>query len=84
MAPYNVEVPIDTVIFTSVVTDLRQIAGPSTDLARHQRQLQRLLTATIPTVSMIDNWDQRARLAHTASRLSAAERRLAKISPALA
>ena len=70
---------------TSVVTDLRQITAPSTDLARHQHQIQRLLTGTIPTVgSVIDNWDQRARLVHTASRLSAAGRRLAKISPELA
>ena len=70
---------------TSVVTDLRQITAPSTDLARHQRQLQRLLTRTIPTVrSVVDDWDKRARLAHTAIRLSAAERRLARLSPVLA
>jgi hypothetical protein len=70
---------------TSIVTDLRQITAPSAVLAGHQRQLQRLLTRTIPTVgSVIDDWDQRARLAHTAVRLSAAERRLASLSPALA
>ena len=70
---------------TAVITDLHQVTAPSTDLARHQRQLQRLLTGTIPTVgSVIDNWDQRARLGGTAIRLSAAERRLATISAALA
>jgi hypothetical protein len=70
---------------TSVVTDLRQITAPSTDLARHQRQLQHLLTGTLPTVgTVIDNWDQRVRLGGTAIRLSAAERRLAKISAVLA
>jgi hypothetical protein len=69
---------------TSVITDLRQITAPSTNLARHQRQLQHLLTGTDPTVaSVIDDWDQRARLVQTAIRLSAAERRLAKLSPAL-
>jgi hypothetical protein len=70
---------------TSVVTDLRQVTAPSAALARHQRQLQRLLTRTIPTVgSVIDDWDQPARLAHTAMRLSAAGRRLARLTPALA
>jgi hypothetical protein len=70
---------------TSVVTDLRQITAPSAELARHQRQLQRLLTGTIPTVrSVVDDWDKRARLAHTAIRLSAAQRRLARLSPVLA
>jgi hypothetical protein len=69
---------------TSVITDLRQITAPGTDLARHQRQLQHLLTRTIPTVaSVINTWDQRARLGGTAIRLSVAERRLAKLSPAL-
>ena len=69
---------------TSVVTDLRQISAPSADLARQQRQMQRVLTRTIPAAgSVIDNWDNAARLAHTESRLSAAERRLAKISPLL-
>jgi hypothetical protein len=70
---------------TSVLTDLRQITAPSTDLARHQRQLQHLLTRTIPTVgSVIDTWDQPARLAHTTIHLSAAERRLTRLSPVLA
>ena len=70
---------------TSVATDLRQITAPSSDLARHQRQLQHLLTRIIPVVgSVIDTWDQPARLAHTAIHLSAAERRLARLSPALA
>jgi hypothetical protein len=70
---------------TAVVTDLRQITAPSTDLGRHQRQLQRLLTRTIPTVaSVIDNWDNPARLVQTAIRLTAAQRHLAKLSPVLA
>jgi hypothetical protein len=70
---------------TSVVTDLRQITAPSSDLARHQRRLQHLLVRIIPTVgSVIDTWDQPARLAHTAIHLSAAERRLARLSPVLA
>jgi len=70
---------------TSVVTDLRQITAPSSDFARHQRQLQHLLIRIIPTVgSVIDTWDQPARLAHTAIHLSAAERRLARLSPVLA
>lgn len=70
---------------TSVVTDLRQVAAPGADLARHQRQLQRLLTRAIPTVgSVVDDWDHPARLARTAIRLSAAGRRLATLSPALA
>ncbi len=70
---------------TSIVTDLRQITAPSAVLAGHQRRLQRLLTRTIATVgSVIDDWDQRARLAHTVVRLSAVERRLARLSPALA
>ena len=70
---------------TSVVTDLRQITAPSSDLARHQHQLQHLLIRIIPTVgSVIDTWDQPARLADTAIHLSAAERRLTRLSPALA
>ena len=70
---------------TSIVTDLRQITAPSADLVRHQRQLQRLLTRTIPAVaSVIDDWDQPAPLAHTAILLSAAEHRLARLTPALA
>lgn len=70
---------------TSVVTDLRQITAPSAELARDQRRLQRLLDATIPTVgSVIEDWDQPARLGSTAVRLSAAARRLASITPALA
>jgi hypothetical protein len=70
---------------TSVVTDLRQITAPGADLARHQRRLQRVLIRTIPTVgSVINLWDQPAPLAHTALRLSVAERRLARLSPALA
>jgi len=70
---------------TSVVTDLRQITAPTADLARHQRQLQRLLSRTIPTVvSVTDDWDQPARLAHTAVLLAAAGRRLAKVVPVLA
>ncbi len=70
---------------TSVVTDLRQITAPSADLARHQRQLQRLLTRIIPTVgSVIASWDQPVRLAHTAIRLAAAERQMTRLSPSLA
>jgi hypothetical protein len=70
---------------TSVVTDLRQITAPSADLGRGQRQLQRLLTRTIPTVaSVADDWDKRARLAQTAVRLSMAERGLARLTPMLA
>lgn len=70
---------------TSIVTDLRQITAPRADLARHQRQLQRLLARTIPTVgSVIDDWDQPARLARTAIRLAAAGRGLARLSPVLA
>jgi hypothetical protein len=70
---------------TSVVTDLRQITAPSADLARHQRQLQRLLIRIIPAVgSVIDNWDQRTRLGFTAIHLAAAERRLARLDPVLA
>ena len=69
---------------TSIITDLRQITAPSTELARHQRRLQHLLTRTIPTVaSVINTWDQPARLTGTAIRLSAIERRLAKLSPVL-
>ena len=69
---------------TSIITDLRQITAPSTDLARHQRRLQHLLTRTIPTVaSVINTWDQPARLTGTAIRLSAIERGLAKLSPVL-
>ena len=70
---------------TSIVTDLRQITAPSADLVRHQRQLQHLLARTIPTVgSVIDDWDQPARLARTAIRLAAAGRDLARLTPALA
>ena len=70
---------------TSVVTDLRQITAPSAVLARHQRRLQRLVSRTIPTVgSVIDDWDQPARLAGTTVRLSAAARRLARLTAALA
>jgi len=70
---------------TSVVTDLRQITAPTADLARHQRQLQRLLSRTIPTVvSVTHDWDQPARLAHTTVLLAAAGRRLAKVVPVLA
>ena len=70
---------------TSVVTDLRQITAPSAYLAHHQGQLQRLLIRIIPTVgSVIDNWDQRARLGFTAIHLAAAGRRLARLNPVLA
>lgn len=70
---------------TSVVTDLRQITAPSAVLARHQRRLQHLLTRTVPTVaSVIDDWDQPARLAHTANYLSAVARHLTRLSRLLA
>ena len=75
----------DKVFLTSVVTDLRQITAPSADLARDQRRLQRLLARTIPTVaSVIEDVDRPARLAGTTVRLSAAARRLARLTPALA
>lgn len=70
---------------TSVVADLRQITAPGAALARHQRQLQRLLIRTIPTVgSVTDDWDHPARLAHAAMLLSAAGQRLARLTPVLA
>ena len=70
---------------TAVFTDLRQITAPSAGLARHQRQLQHLLIRITPTVgSVIDHWDQPARLAHTAIQLSAAEHSLARLTPLLA
>lgn len=70
---------------TSVVTDLRQITAPSAALARDQRRLQRLLARTIPTVgSVIEDFDRPARLAGTTVRLSAAARRLARLTTALA
>jgi hypothetical protein len=70
---------------TSVVTDLRQVTAPSADLARDQQRLQRLLIRTIPVIgSVTRDWDQPARLARTAIRLSAAAHRLARLTPALA
>jgi len=70
---------------TSVLTDLRQITAPSADLARGQRRFQRLLVRAIPAVSsVIADFDHPGRLARTAVSLSAAGRRLARVTPALA
>ncbi len=70
---------------TSVATDLRQITAPTAGLVLRQHQLQGVLTRLIPTIgSVISDWNQPARLAATAIRLSAAGRRTARLSRALA
>ena len=70
---------------TSVATDLRQVTAPTAPLALRQRQLQRLLARILPTIASVSlTWDQPGRLAATAIHLSAAQRRAARLSLALA
>jgi hypothetical protein len=60
--------------YATVMT--RQSVADLTSVATDLRQI----TAPSAVASVIRNWDQPARLAHTTIHLSAAERRLAKLS----